>query len=394
MGLIKGSLLIDTQQFVNERFGPEVWRMQVAELPASERAAVLRPVSACWYELSAFRSLLQALCGHVGGQSGFVMEELGRFTAVRELSGTQRWLFHLGRPCFAVKNLNLCWRRMFDVGQWTSQHENGALALKLVGWEGEPHFCDWNTGYIRCALEFLGWQVNHFEHTAGPTCGETACAFNAVVQLKAGAVRVRKITSQGELLHMARALAQCAQAEELARLIVELIRIQLDCADAQLWISEDEGEEMRLLCTAGEWRRGSQRSCLLLETRGRMVGRIEVRHVQAQLDQAAAHLLDELLPFMASSLANALGSRTPEPGTPRNDSEAFGQRLLAARHLWALTARQADVLTLAVQGKTNKEIAQELGCQKSTVELHMSHILRKCGADNRSMLTSSFWSLR
>ncbi|ADO72777.1 Transcriptional regulator, LuxR family protein [Stigmatella aurantiaca DW4/3-1] len=394
MGLIKGSLLIDTHQFVNERFGPEAWRMQVAELPAIERAAVLRPVSACWYELSAFRGLLHALCEYSGSKRCSVMEELGRFTAARELSGPQRWPLHLSQPCFAAQNLNLCWRRMFDVGQWTSQHENGSLALKLTGWEGEPHLCDWNTGYLRSALELLGWQVNQFEHTAGPACGETACAFNAVVQWKSGVVRVRKLTSETELLHMARALAQYSQAEELARLIVELIRAQLDCADAQLWVREDEGEEMRLLCTAGEWRRGSQRSCLLLETRGRTVGRIEVRHVQAQLDQAAAHLLDELLPFMASSLANALGSRAPAPGTVRNDDEAFSQRLLAARHLWALTARQADVLTLAVQGKTNKEIALELGCQKSTVELHMSHILRKCGADNRSMLTSSFWSLR
>jgi hypothetical protein len=274
MGLIKGSLLLDTKQFVNERFGPDVWRMQVAGLRAVERAAVLRPVSACWYELSVFRRLLHAVCEYSRSKSCVVMEELGRFTAEREMSGPRRWLPHLARPCFVVQNLNLCWRRMFDVGQWTSQQEQGTLELKLAGWEGDPPLCEWSTGYVRRALALLGWQVEHFAHTAGPACNETTCAFNAVVQLGSDAVRVRKLTSQAELLHMARLLAQYSRAEELARLIVELIRVQLDCADAQLWVREEEGEEMRLLCTSGEWRRGSHRSCLLLETRGLTVGRI------------------------------------------------------------------------------------------------------------------------
>ncbi|HEX5747359.1 MAG TPA: LuxR C-terminal-related transcriptional regulator [Archangium sp.] len=394
MSLVKGSLLQHTKHFVHERFGPDAWRMQVEGLPAAGRPGVLQPVPACWYDLGLFRRLLRALCEYTGRGSGFIMGELGRFTADRELLGAQRWVLHLARPSFAVRNLDLCWRRMFDVGRWDSQHEDGTLELRLAEWEGEPALCDWIGGYVRRTLELFGWQVEGLAHAEGLSNDAATWAFRAGGHPHPEAVRVNKLTSRAEVLQAARVLAHCTRAEALARFVVELSRVQLGCSGAQLWVLGEEGEGMRLLCSAGEWEREGQRSCLLLETGGRTVGRIEVRHVQERLEEASATLLDELMPFIAESLVGVLEPRREQPAVLRNEDEAFRQRLQAARHLWGLTARQADVVALAVQGQTNKEIAGALGCQKSTVELHMSHILKKCGADNRSMLAASFWTLR
>ncbi len=49
-----------------------------------------------------------------------------------------------------------------------------------------------------------------------------------------------------------------------------------------------------------------------------------------------------------------------------------------------LTDREADVLQLLAQGKTNKEIAAALVITERTVKFHISSILSKLGAGNRT----------
>lgn len=56
------------------------------------------------------------------------------------------------------------------------------------------------------------------------------------------------------------------------------------------------------------------------------------------------------------------------------------QRFLTA----PLTEREYDVLACLAQGKTNKEIARELGIAERTVKFHISAILAKLGAGNRT----------
>jgi NarL family two-component system response regulator LiaR len=50
----------------------------------------------------------------------------------------------------------------------------------------------------------------------------------------------------------------------------------------------------------------------------------------------------------------------------------------------ALTKREIEVLGLLAQGRTNKEIALELVITERTVKFHVSSILRKLGAGNRT----------
>lgn len=49
-----------------------------------------------------------------------------------------------------------------------------------------------------------------------------------------------------------------------------------------------------------------------------------------------------------------------------------------------LTGRQAEVLALLRQGKSNKMIARDLGMQEATVKVHVRQIMRKLGAANRT----------
>lgn len=50
----------------------------------------------------------------------------------------------------------------------------------------------------------------------------------------------------------------------------------------------------------------------------------------------------------------------------------------------ALTEREAEVLRLLAQGKSNKEIAQRLHVVEDTVKTHVRHILAKLGVQSRT----------
>lgn len=49
-----------------------------------------------------------------------------------------------------------------------------------------------------------------------------------------------------------------------------------------------------------------------------------------------------------------------------------------------LSPREFDVLDLLTQGKSNKDIARELGVQVVTVTLHLGHIYRKLDVAGRT----------
>jgi predicted ATPase/DNA-binding CsgD family transcriptional regulator len=53
-----------------------------------------------------------------------------------------------------------------------------------------------------------------------------------------------------------------------------------------------------------------------------------------------------------------------------------------------LTAREAEVLRLIAQGKSNRAIAEELTLSEKTVANHIAHIFAKTGADNRAGATA------
>jgi DNA-binding NarL/FixJ family response regulator len=106
----------------------------------------------------------------------------------------------------------------------------------------------------------------------------------------------------------------------------------------------------------------------------------------------------------------ALGARRAEAGVALRQAYAVAARigaaplareleLLAGRarldlaepeakpvdgHVLGLTAREAEVLALVAQGLTNRDIAAALVISVKTASVHVSHILRKLDAPNRS----------
>ena len=90
----------------------------------------------------------------------------------------------------------------------------------------------------------------------------------------------------------------------------------------------------------------------------------------------SAMFVDGLRRVMAGSVFVSPAARTE---TVRADASAVdpGQRL---------TQRQREVLYKLQDGKSNKEIARELGLAEITVKLHVTAILRAFNAENRTQV--------
>src|SRR5664280_2848517 len=52
-----------------------------------------------------------------------------------------------------------------------------------------------------------------------------------------------------------------------------------------------------------------------------------------------------------------------------------------------ISEREREVLTLLVAGRSNKEIADEVGIEVRTVKAHVSQLMRKIGVQNRIALS-------
>lgn len=72
-----------------------------------------------------------------------------------------------------------------------------------------------------------------------------------------------------------------------------------------------------------------------------------------------------------------------EPPFPDGDTGPAGETLPSFEEL-GITPRQADVLTLLLQGKSNKDIARRLGLSVETIKDHVQAVLRALGVSSRT----------
>ena len=63
------------------------------------------------------------------------------------------------------------------------------------------------------------------------------------------------------------------------------------------------------------------------------------------------------------------------------------RRILPADQNVAFTDREAEVLKMLVEGRSNKEIGTPLGIRERTVKAHVAKLMRKVGVENRVALT-------
>lgn len=117
----------------------------------------------------------------------------------------------------------------------------------------------------------------------------------------------------------------------------------------------------------------NRRENILLALQAGVNGYIAKSMGSKELSSALKQILGGTV-YVPASIAN--------PNIPRSADEIDAT---AASDLSAtLTPRQRDVLTLVVKGKSNKEIARQLGLGEGTVKVHLAALFRALGVRSRS----------
>lgn len=93
-----------------------------------------------------------------------------------------------------------------------------------------------------------------------------------------------------------------------------------------------------------------------------------------------------LQPVVASKLLRHMGHQSPATGSQSSFSDHLTTQRVPPYE--ALTERELEVLNLLAQGMPNKEIAAQLVISERTAKFHVSSIMGKLGATNRTEAVS------
>jgi DNA-binding NarL/FixJ family response regulator len=101
------------------------------------------------------------------------------------------------------------------------------------------------------------------------------------------------------------------------------------------------------------------------------------------LKEAAADRLLECLAAVAGG-SRWLPAEVVDPAIKREGA----RRAESDRVTGALTARERELVVLATEGLSNKEIARRLGVTEGTVKIHLHNVYQKLGVTNRTAMTA------
>lgn len=385
-GLVPGIKFSSRRDFVRERFGESTWELVINRLSTEDRERVASADPGAWYDVRMLERVMMAIHQQLQADDSLLME-IGRFDADRELSGVHRWYLRLMRPSFAIRHMNMYWRRSHDTGTWRSSLNGSEVKAELRDWAVVNRvMCITMLGYLGRTLELFGGKVTQLAHPECRANGHPACVFHTHLDLPADEPRSGRRPTRADVSAVARELTQYPDREALAEALVTLLRFQFGCGWVELW-GTGPGDAMQLLGVSGTKGSGEQRR-FVLEVGGRAVGRLEVELPRGPGQGTVDEVLNELVPWFAVALEVARSSGT-EP--PEVEEDELARRLRRAKETARLTPRQLEVLELVARGKTNKEIAAVLGRSEGTVEVHVTNLLRKYGATNRAGLVAMFW---
>ncbi|MFB4312834.1 response regulator [Actinomadura sp. 21ATH] len=109
-------------------------------------------------------------------------------------------------------------------------------------------------------------------------------------------------------------------------------------------------------------------------------GSFTVDELAVAVRDTVAGTANPLSPVAVTALMAAVQQRVDPPAPPA--AATVGRAVDRARH--GLSGREAEVMDLIAQGRTNREIAEQLFLTEKTVKNHVNRIFAKLGVGNRA----------
>lgn len=145
--------------------------------------------------------------------------------------------------------------------------------------------------------------------------------------------------------------------------LMDIVMPEMDGIEATERIREKQGKTQIIALTSFNDRRDMVESALQAGALGYLFKDVSIDELAQAIRKV--HQGD---PFLASDATRMLIQATRDKSAPQ----------------YNLSDREKEVLTLIVEGLNNPQIAERLVISRSTVKFHVSSILSKLGAENRS----------
>lgn len=101
------------------------------------------------------------------------------------------------------------------------------------------------------------------------------------------------------------------------------------------------------------------------------------------------HILD----FLKSHMANQMFKLNKIEILKKTSGETVDRKLAKSEQEFDLTEREVEIVNHLIDGKNNKQLAEELYISINTVKKHLNNIFKKTEVNNRTELTSLIFSL-
>lgn len=199
-----------------------------------------------------------------------------------------------------------------------------------------------------------------------------------------GAVEIAglEVAIRQPLADVGRALAASTTTAELFDRLANFLDQHFCCAIVGLWAVNGPDGALELLHAWGNLDEdGPARWTRDLVLEGRVVGRIRA-DLSPTMDPAIGACLDTLLSWTALGLERCLGADELPAAEPSPGVVAITE---ADLHL---SRRQRQVMERVLAGKSNRQIAEELGLKTKTVEVHVGRLMHKAGVSSRAALVA------
>ena len=145
--------------------------------------------------------------------------------------------------------------------------------------------------------------------------------------------------------------------------LMDIVMPEMDGIEATERIREKQGKTQIIALTSFNDRRDMVESALQAGALGYLFKDVSIDELAQAIRKV--HQGD---PFLASDATRMLIQATRDKSAPQ----------------YNLSDREKEVLTLIVEGLNNPQIAERLVISRSTVQFHVSSILSRLGAENRS----------
>lgn len=368
--------------FLAQRCGPSALD-RVCAATSRETASTLREARwSSWYPARAQTEALATMDRLFGRGDGALIPEIGAYQCMRDLETPLGWVFRLFPPGRLLKHMDVVWRRFHDTGVWNAGEDAAGSWAELYDWDGGSlESCAVVAGYLRRVTSELAGDELVLEHPRCAFRSASRCVYRVNRRFTPLAPLGLTELEPADLALVGRELAQLPTLDSTAEAIVLLLQRQVPGCDALLWLADEKRPgELRLLHRLGR-PRDRYEHAWSLESRGLSIGRLEL-HTELDDDDRRLRTLADLVPWFGLALGAALPGDAPK-------SPSWEALLSLADGRWNLTPRQREVLGLVVRGRSNRQISMELGCAESTVELHVSTLLKKASVAGRSELIAS-----